>query len=252
MSYSTLPSKSQVSSFMGSLVSDLPDCRDTRGKRHHLAFVVAAVAIALASMCRTMSSVHRFIVERFVWLREATGMCPAKPVSRAHLPRLLGLVDLTALNELILEHFNARPGATGWYAVDGKVLRGSSRNGGRQAVVIAVSHDSSVEVGRHAQSGLKSSEIPVVRELLADIALEAARVTMDAMHCNPETLEQVQQAGGTYLTQVKENQPEMLCKAHAYAMQEPTLSKTRIPRRHTGASQRASLSCSRCGGARST
>ncbi len=39
-------------------------------------------------------------------------------------------------------------------------------------------------------------------------------MTLDAHHCNPETTSQIHQAGGHYLTQVKENQPILLeqCK----------------------------------------
>jgi len=33
---------------------------------------------------------------------------------------------------------------------------------------------------------------------------------MDAHHCNPETLTQINQAEGLYLVQVKENQPKLL------------------------------------------
>ena len=38
--------------------------------------------------------------------------------------------------------------------------------------------------------------------------------TIDALHCNPETTEQINKAGGSYLIQVKENQAELLrqCK----------------------------------------
>jgi predicted transposase YbfD/YdcC len=58
--------------------------------------------------------------------------------------------------------------------------------------------------------GSKASEIPVVRDLLKESGLEGHKVTLDAHHCNPKTTAQIQQAGGQYVIQVKENQPILL------------------------------------------
>jgi len=58
--------------------------------------------------------------------------------------------------------------------------------------------------------GEKSSEIMVVRDFLKDTGLEKNYITPDAHHCNPETTAQTGQAGGGYLVQVKENQPNLL------------------------------------------
>jgi len=67
-------------------------------------------------------------------------------------------------------------------------------------------------VAQARQVGDKSSEIPVTRELLKDTGLEAKKVSLDAHHCNPETMTQIHQKGGFYLIQAKENQPKLLEK----------------------------------------
>ncbi|MCW5212816.1 ISAs1 family transposase [Desulfobulbus sp. TB] len=61
-------------------------------------------------------------------------------------------------------------------------------------------------------TGNKSSEIPVVRNLLKSSGLEQQKITLDAHHLNPLTTSQIHQAGGRYLIQVKENQPILLDK----------------------------------------
>ena len=70
-----------------------------------------------------------------------------------------------------------------------------------------MTHDSHTEVAQARQSGDKSSETPVVRELLSTSGLEKRKITLDAHHCNPTMLFQIAVAGGIYMVQVKENQP---------------------------------------------
>ena len=49
------------------------------------------------------------------------------------------------------------------------------------------------------EAGDKSSEITVMREFIKETELEKAKLTLDAHHCNPETMTQIEQAGGKYL-----------------------------------------------------
>ena len=76
-------------------------------------------------------------------------------------------------------------------------------------------------VAQAQQVGDKSSEIPVVRGLLKDTGLDAKKVSLDAHHCNPETMTQVDQKGGFYLIQVKENQPKLLQKCRDLVKLKP-------------------------------
>jgi len=82
--------------------------------------------------------------------------------------------------------------------------------GEKQAVVIALSHESKTVLGQSPQVGKKSSEIPVVRKLIKATGLERNKLTLDAHHCNPKTTGQIHRAEGQYLIQVKENQPTLL------------------------------------------
>lgn len=203
------------------LIKQLPDKRDNRGKRHRLDFVVIAVIFAMLSRCSMVSRIHRFIKNKIEWLREVTGIDAGKPVSRAHLPRMLANMDWDDLNLLIYECFGTRilrfMETNEWIAVDGKALRGSLKSGEKQAIVHAVSHNSRIDIAQARMTGEKSSEITVVREFIKETGLEKHKLTLDAHHCNPETTAQINQAGGSYLIQVKENQPILLkqCKALA-------------------------------------
>ena len=102
-----------------------------------------------------------------------------------------------------------------WVAIDGKTLRGTTNASDKQGekVVFAVTHKTRTNVAQCSMSGPKSGEVSVVRRLLQQTGLEKAKVTLDSLHCTPATTAQINQAGGVYLTQIKENQEILLKQA---------------------------------------
>lgn len=200
-------------SFIEEMKIKLPDCRDSRGKRHNQVLVITGVLLGMLSGRCTLSGIHRFIVNRLNWLSRLTKIKAAKSISRAQLPRLLDRMDWVALDKIINRFFGVKimkNAPKTWFAVDGKALRGSQSGDDRQSMVFAVDHVSRETVGVVRQIGTKSSEIPAVRTLLKENGLESQKITVDAHHCNPETTAQIHQANGVYLVQVKENQPGLL------------------------------------------
>jgi predicted transposase YbfD/YdcC len=157
----------------------------------------------------TTSGIYRFIRNRIDWLREATGYKNAAHISRAHLPRFLNQLDWAELNCLIEQYFGTRierDNNKEWVALDGKTLRGTVKSGDKQSVILGVTHGGRKVIAHGCQRGNKSSEIPVVRELLKQTGLDRQKVSLDAHHCNPLTTSQIDRNGGLYLIQVKGNQ----------------------------------------------
>lgn len=193
----------------------MPDTRDNRGKRHSLGFLIVTVIFAILSGRPKVSEIHRYMKNKIQWLREVTGINDATPISRAHLPRMLAHLKWDDLNVLIYKCFGKQiicSIGNEWVGVDGKSLRGTLKSGEKQAIVHAVSHDSRIDVAQARMEGEKSSEITVVRDFIKETGLEKLRLTLDAHHCNPETTAQIEQAGGSYITQVKDNQPTLLAQ----------------------------------------
>jgi len=202
----------------------LPDPRDNRGKRHLLAFLIVTVVFATLVGRSSVSGIHRYMTNKIEWLRETTGFKDATPISRAHLPRMLTNLDWLMLSVVITDCFGGQTAQMiqdEWISADGKVMRGTLKSGEKQAIIHAVSHESRIDVAQARQVGDKSSEIPVMREFLKETGLEKAKISLDAHHCNPETMTQIEQAGGLYLIQVKENQPKLLEQCRALAEQSP-------------------------------
>lgn len=218
--------REEIVSFIEALKMDMPDTRDNRGKRHDVVFIIVCFLLATLSGRHRLSSIHRFIGNRLHWLRTVTHFQEAQFISRAHLPRLLGRLDWTVLNEIIGRCFGVRIEENAkkeWMAIDGKALRGSQSGDDRQSIVFAVKHETRETVGQARQIGTKSSEIPVVRALLKETGLEAQKVSLDAHHCNPETTAQIHNADGIYLVQVKENQAALLQQCEELSTTHPAM-----------------------------
>lgn len=183
-----------------------------------------------------MSSIHRYIVNKIDWLREITDRIDAKPISRAQLPRILEPLDWEELNEIAEKHFGVHIELNlhgEWVALDGKTLRGTIKSGNKQAVLLAVTHETRRILAQAKMNGPKSSEIPAVRQLLKDSGLEKQKVSLDAHHCNPKTTTQINQAGGLYLTKKKDNQPKLRKQCETLAAEASLLgSDTTVEKAH--------------------
>ena len=72
-----------------------------------------------------------------------------------------------------------------------------------------VTHQNRQIVASSFYEGDKESEKVAVRELLKTSDLQSKSATLDALHTDPTTLEQIAGHGGHYIVQVKENQQEL-------------------------------------------
>jgi predicted transposase YbfD/YdcC len=219
------PEKS--ASFIKALPS-LTDPRDNRGKRINLAFIVGAVVLAIMSGRSKPSSIHRYIWNRAGWLRKVTKMPGARLISRAHLPRLLGVVPLGELNDIVEAHFGVRLEVSEndeWVAIDSKTLRGTTNADDKQGerTLLAVTHTKRDILAQRPMSGPKTSEITAARELLRETGLEKGKVTLDALHMNPTTTAQINLAGGIYIIQVKDNQEKLRKQCERLAAEDDPL-----------------------------
>ncbi len=215
---------------------NLTDTRDNRGKRHTYVFIITAVVIAIMKGKSRLSSICRYIKHNMDFLKEVTNMHAAKHISRAHLPRFLSKLIWADINDLIECHFNIRINAdikNHWTAIDGKAIKGTIAGGNQQSIIHAVIHGTREEIAQARQSGKKSSEITVVRKMLKDTGLEKGNITLDALHCNPTTTSQINKAEGSYLIQVKENQPELLDECKRIHKEEiPVGNDTEVDKGH--------------------
>jgi predicted transposase YbfD/YdcC len=190
------------------------DGRDNRGKRHSIALVLTGLVLALCcGRDGKLSGLHRHLVNHFDSLCKATQMTHQTAISRAQLPLLLAKVNGVLFAQLLFEWFGLVLDADlkRWFALDGKELRGSIQPGHTrgEACVSALSHDSEEIVNQAYYNGAKESERPTVRQLLNDTGLYNQKLTLDALHLIPLTLNAIHGAKGIYVVGVKSNQAHL-------------------------------------------
>lgn len=188
--------------------------RDSRGKRHQLAIVLLGVTMAvLSNRDGNLSSIQRHLANHYEKLMRHLELEKRTPISRAQLPRVLEKVSVEVFDQLVFAHFGERLNAKQkqWFAVDGKELCGSIESGERrgEAIVQVVGHETMQTVNQDYYSGEKESEVPAVRSLLKKNGLQSQKISLDALHCKPKTLETIVSGGGKYLVGLKENQKEL-------------------------------------------
>ena len=172
------------------LLSQVPDQRKERGRRHPLAGLLAVGIAAVTAGARSFAAID-----------ESTYRRTFAQVSADVLDAVLGAWLWTRA---------AAAGGRLVIAVDGKTLRGAKGKDGKAPhLVAALAHGIGAVLGQVAVDA-KSNEIPAVRELLKAFAdLTGAVVTMDALHAQHDTAQAVLDRRADYVMTVKANMPTL-------------------------------------------
>ncbi len=190
------------------------DQRDNRGKRHSIAVVLTGlVAALLCGRDGSLSRLHRHMTNQFDTLLATMQLTDHKPISRAQLPLLLARVNGAVFAQLLFEWcgFVLDKEVKKWFSLDGKELRGSIQQGHTrgEVVVSAVAHQDGQVLAQTYYCGTKESERPAVATLIKSQHLAPQKLTLDALHLIPTTLELIHAAEGQYVVGVKSNQAHL-------------------------------------------
>lgn len=190
----------------------LTDPRIERTKRHLLLDMVAISLCAAICGANSWVDVEKFGIAKRAWFERFLELPEGIP-SHDTLGRVFARLD-TAEFLLCLQNWLRSLGLSlkeQGIAIDGKTLRGSfDAASGRSAlhVVSAWASGLRLSLGQVAVDD-KSNEITAVPKLLELLELAGAVVTMDAMHCQKDTLLGIRAKGADYLVPVKDNQPKL-------------------------------------------
>ncbi len=190
----------------------LTDPRVERTKQHLLLEMIAISLCAAICGADSWVDVEKFGVAKRDWFARFLKLSNGIP-SHDTFGRVFASLDTQEFLNCVQEwlqslHFSLKGQGV---AIDGKTLRGSfDAASGKSAlhVVSAWASGLRLSLGQVAVDG-KSNEITAVPKLLELLELSGAVVTMDAMHCQKETLAAVRAKDADYLIAVKENQPKL-------------------------------------------
>lgn len=202
-------------------------CRVPDPRRHnrsfHIGSLLALLAMAVMGGAHSLARVVRFAQTLSLPQRKALGLPRFRPgsdyrktPSYSAFYNLLHQLDSDALARVLSDWLRAQEGALPrQLALDGKYI------GDVVGLVSLVNVETGVPVAmapvsRKEGQG-KRCELRVGRQMLAQTDLTRARVSMDALHAQHETLRTVALNGGEGLVQIKANQKTVLRTAQRLA-----------------------------------
>jgi predicted transposase YbfD/YdcC len=158
------------------------------------------------------NSIALFAQTREGWFRQHLTL-PGGIPSHDTFNRMFSLLDPKAFRTLFItwvQDVMVGSGLSGTVAIDGKTVKGSAWNKGKDAIhmVNAWSTDLGMAVGQYKVDG-KSNEITAIPKLLALLELQGCLVTLDAMGCQKRIADSILKRGADYLLAVKANQKSL-------------------------------------------
>lgn len=196
------------------LIEHLTLVEETRSdinRKHDLVDVMFLVISAIMAGAEGWRDIETYGDAKADWLRQYRPF--ANGIPRRHtIARILRSIVAESLLEALLHWVNERRTHNGKpiIAFDGKVLRGAYRNDAAQALQLVTAYDTEngLVLSQKATPS-KNGEIATVREMLDVLNLRGAVVTLDALHCQRETLEKIHDKKAHVVVQVKNNQPTL-------------------------------------------
>ncbi len=196
-------------------LSQVPDPRGRKGRRHCLSAMLTAVVCGLLCGNRGYSDLvewlHDLPVEVWHWMGY-TRRPPKLDCFRDLLMKFDPAVLEAALSRWIREALGLSIEAEELEAVsiDGKTLCGTLRPFARSVhLMAAVDHRTGCVLSQ-SRVDEKTNEHKAALELLKTLVLKGRVIVGDAMFCQQDICERILEEGGDYLLAVKENQPGLL------------------------------------------
>lgn len=194
-------------------LSQIPDTRMARGKRHR------KVSVLMVSICALLCSASNYAAIA-QWAKSCTQNMLKRlgcrfnrktgryePPSEPTIRRFLQEVNAEAVAAAIYGWLQALSGNDSALAVDGKTLRGASRQHGHKVHLLSAFLQQKGAVIAQCAVDRKTNEIPTLRTLLDPLDMKDRVVTLDAMHTQKDTARYiVEKKKADYLFTVKNNQ----------------------------------------------
>jgi predicted transposase YbfD/YdcC len=192
--------------------ADVPDPRREHMRLHNLWDIIAITILAVVAGADSWVEVAKYGICKYEFLLTFLELPNGIP-SHDTFWRVFALLNPVALQEGFVNWVQAIAEATAGrlVAIDGKTARHSFDNGagkGPLHMVSAWASENRLLLGQQA-CDCKSNEITAIPELIKNIEISGAIVTIDAMGCQKEIAAAIREADADYVLAVKDNQPTL-------------------------------------------
>jgi predicted transposase YbfD/YdcC len=195
------------------VLSEIPDFRKSKGKRHPLSSILALACVAMMCGYKSYRAFSKWGENYGEELMKALGFSHVKGPCAATFSIIFRRINVKLMEKKIgawAESLLVKLKGRDNISLDGKTAKGSRKQGSNISHFLsALGHEMGLTL---AQCGVdsKTNEIGVVHEVLKNLVLEGRIVTMDALLTQRKVAADVLDGGGDYVMIVKENQERLL------------------------------------------
>jgi predicted transposase YbfD/YdcC len=204
-------------------LKEVPDPRGSQGSRDDLWQILLIIIMGIMSGHTTYRELERFVERHRRSLIKLLALKQGTAPSYSTLRRMMIDVDYAKLNSAFNNWAQEQPMARGAaIAGDGKSLRNTVSNAENNqqnfiSMISLFSQQQGVVVATAIMENKKESEICVIQQLLVQLNLENHVFTMDALHCQKKTVEEIVERNNDYIIKVKKINQN--CKKQLESMQ---------------------------------
>lgn len=197
---------------------EIKDPRRAQGRRHPLPFTLLIIIMSIMSGALSIVAMADFAK------RHQKALCglfnlkkkQKRVPSRVTLGRLMATIDFKELADVFYQwtkdYVPIEPEE--WLSIDGKAIGGTVSNANNRwqnftSIVSVYTQKRRQILALGCFDTKKNNEIAVVQELIKLMDLEGVVFSMDALHCQKDTVKQIVESNNDYVIGVKRNQPKL-------------------------------------------
>ena len=208
---------------MSSLISFLKQVKDWRnssGQRYPLWWILLIVILGLMTGCLSYRDLAAFGKNHHCQLIKMTKISKMKAPSYSTIRRVMMGVE----NDNLIQVFNqwavqlaSNPNDSEFFkylSIDGKSIKSTLTDpyGNKQnfaSIVSWFSQETGLVLALEKLENKKTSEVHCVQDMVKTTPLSNHVLTLDAVHCQKQTVQTIHQSNNDYLIAVKRNQPKL-------------------------------------------
>lgn len=196
---------------------EVKDFRQSSGQRHPLPIVLLCMIMGILSGRMGIRAITDFTSRHKNELIRELKIPKNRVPSYSTFQRVITGLDFNELanvfNEWASQFLNSDPQP--WLAIDGKAIKGTLTDAQTSyqnwvSLVSVFGVKSGVVLGAESFESHEMSEIAVVPQLIEQLGIKGAVFTLDALHCQKKTIQQIIDSSNDYVIAVKGNQPRLL------------------------------------------
>ena len=202
---------------------EVPDFRLNRRKLHKLGDILMLSLCAVLSGAEDFEDMENYGKQKEDFLRQFLELPNGIP-SHDTINRVYNRLDKDKFAEGLHRWSREILDFMEYYQlnIDGKVLRGTGQAGKKHAGICLVSawaEEQRLVLGQK-RTEEKSNEKTAIPELLEELDLQGALVSIDAIACSVKTAEIIIRKGGNYLLSLKKNQKHLFEQVSEYMQKQ--------------------------------